>query len=279
MSPNLSASEQLTHSTVRIECEYSDGSTGVGTGFFFRFADDGDQHVPAIVTNRHVVQRAQRGVIHLNRVGPDGGPARGRHMGIVLDNFEQPWQGHPDAAVDLCAMPIAPLHREAESRGERIFYVGLDRSLIPNAQELNDLTALEDLVMIGYPIGIWDPTYNQPIIRRGITATHPALDYEGRREFMIDAACFPGSSGSPVFLFNLGSYVNRSGAVVVGGTRVKLLGVLYAGPQYTAEGEIQIVNVPTHQRPMAVSRIPSNLGLVIRSERLLDFDAIFRSRN
>ena len=38
---NLSASEQLAYSTIRIECEYNDGASGTGTGFFYRFKEDG----------------------------------------------------------------------------------------------------------------------------------------------------------------------------------------------------------------------------------------------
>jgi hypothetical protein len=32
----------------------------------------------------------------------------------------------------------------------------------------------------------------------------PALDDEGKPEFVIDAACFPGSSGSPIMVANGG---------------------------------------------------------------------------
>lgn len=43
MPPNLSASEMLTHSTVRIEVEASTGEKGTGTGFFYRFAEIEDK--------------------------------------------------------------------------------------------------------------------------------------------------------------------------------------------------------------------------------------------
>ena len=45
------------------------------------------------------------------------------------------------------------------------------------------------------------------------------------------------------------------------GTRIKLLGVLYAGPQHIASGEIVIPNIPTTSRPIAISRIPNNLRI------------------
>ena len=57
---------------------------------------------------------------------------------------------------------------------------------------------VEDVLMIGYPNGLWDTTHNMPIIRRGTIATDIKLDYNEKKEFVIDAACFPGSSGSPV---------------------------------------------------------------------------------
>lgn len=276
MPPNLTASEQLTYSTVRIECQLSDGSLGTGTGFFFQCLVQGDQTVPVIVTNKHVVANARHGRFHLTLANDENGPAIGRHINIALDNFEQRWIPHSSPDVDLCVMPIAPLLQEAAAAGHRFFYVNLDKSLIPTAQELADLGAIEDVIMIGYPNGIWDAANNMPIIRRGVTATHPNLDYEDRKEFMIDAACFPGSSGSPVFLYSTGGWSTRAGDMVMGGARVKLLGILYAGPQHTASGEIRIINVPTQQRAIAISAIPNNLGLIIKSSRLLDMDDVLR---
>jgi hypothetical protein len=112
-----------------------------------------------------------------------------------------------------------------------------------------------------------------PIFRKGITATHPNLNYEGRDEFLIDAACFPGSSGSPVFLYNMGSYADRQGGTVIG-TRIALLGILYAGPQFTVKGEIVVSPIPTQMKPVPISRIPTNLGIVIKAKQILEFKPI-----
>lgn len=274
--PQLTPSEQLTYSTVRIECETANGMR-VGTGFFYRFADQGEGHVPAIVTNRHVVAGAQRGRILLHTSDSQGAPVPGQHFSYTPEQFADSWIPHPDATVDLCALPIAALHRDAESRGKRLFYIALNASVTATPSLFAELTALEDIVMVGYPTGIWDSKNNMPIIRRGITATPPNQDYEGRQEFMIDAACFPGSSGSPVFLYNVGSYASRDGATVIG-NRIALLGILYAGPQFTAEGELEIVTVPTQQKVVSRALIPINLGVVIKATRLADFDGIFASR-
>ena len=274
MPHNLSISERLAHSTVRIETS-TDSGGGSGTGFFYRFADKGDTYVPAIVTNKHVIEGSLGGSFVLTEKGNDENPIYGKYRRFDFDNFQNHWILHPDKEVDLCAMPIAPLLHQAEERNLNFFYISLDKSLLLTEKELNDLILMEDVVMVGYPNGIWDEKNNMPIFRKGITATHPNLDWNGRAEFLIDAACFPGSSGSPVFLFNQGGYATRSGGLVIGPSRVKLLGVLYAGTQHTVSGEIKVVQVPTQNTAVSISSIPNNLGIVIKASQLAAFDRIF----
>lgn len=169
-------------------------------------------------------------------------------------------------------MPIGPLLYSAGNMGLKLFYISLDESLLPNDQDLSELGAVEDILMVGYPIGLWDEVNNFPIFREGITATHPAKDYNGRKEFLIDAACYPGSSGSPVFLYNNGSYPVR-GALVVG-TRLKFLGVLWGGPQYKPDGTLQVLEIPTSRAVVLQQSIPINLGFVIKSKEILEFKTV-----
>ncbi len=263
-----SPTEQLLFTTVRIEVEMDSGASGVGTGFFFGVKID-DRWVPLIVTNWHVVQNAKRGWFRLHEADTSGQQPKpsGRFFDVRLDNFERHWTRHPDPTVDLCAMPFQPVRQAAEDEiGKRIFNVTFVDSLVWIDEQLASLNAVEDVLMVGYPIGLWDEVNNLPLIRRGVTASHPALDFQGKPQFVIDAACFPGSSGSPVVLANIGSYYAKDGSLVVG-TRFALLGVLYAGPQLTAQGEILIQPIPTS----AVTRPPImiHLGYVIKAKEVL----------
>ena len=138
---------------------------------------------------------------------------------------------------------------------------------------MKSLGGIEDITMIGYPNGIWDVRNNMPIVRRGITATNPKHDYNGLPLFVIDCACFPGSSGSPVLIFNQGGYMDAQGNMNLGGSRVLLLGVLFAGPQHVAEGEIATIDVPLQQLSISLSKIPNNLGFVVKARKLNDFRA------
>jgi hypothetical protein len=268
----VSPIEVLIHSTVRIECVTAAGR-GSGSGYFFSFLEQGKEHVPCIVTNKHVVAGARRGMFHLTRKAEDNSPKLGDYASFSFDDFESMWIGHPDPSIDLAVFLIGPILNRARARGESLHIAPLGKSIIATSDLLDALPSMEEIIMIGYPNGIWDAKHNLPVIRRGITATHPKLPYNGKPEFLIDAACFPGSSGSPVFLANLGSFVGAHGDLCPG-NRIALLGTLYAGPQHTATGEVVVVDVPTDTRAVAISSIPNNLGLVIHASKLLDFEAI-----
>jgi hypothetical protein len=266
--------DQLIHSTVRIECQTAHG-VSCGTGYFFDFLTEGEGSVPCIVTNKHVIEGAQIGAFHMTIKDKDGNPDINNHIPISFDNFERRCIQHPDPNVDLAIFPINPILQEAHQKGIHFYYVTLTADIVAKESFLENISTMEDIIMIGYPNGIWDAKHNLPIVRKGITATHPKLSLNGKPEFMIDAACFPGSSGSPVFLANIGSYMGKDGSVCIG-NRISLLGTMYAGPQHSITGEIRVVEVPTKTQALSSSLIPNNLGLVIHGNKLLDFEDILR---
>lgn len=270
--------EKLCFSTVRIETNNAVGNNCSGTGFFFNLTVD-ENVIPLIVTNKHVVQGMIRGRFILTERNNDGSPMYKQHFPISInDEFEKYWIMHPDLFVDICVMPINPIIELAHKQFKKsFFFVPFDNSLIPSKERLGEIDIAEDVIMIGYPNGLWDSVNNMPIVRKGIMATNITLDHNGKREFVIDAACFPGSSGSPVILFNKGGYTDKQGNLNWGNGRLMLLGVLYAGPQLTVTGEIKVVTIPNiQQKAMSVSHIPNNLGYIIKSDTILDFIPIIR---
>lgn len=274
----LSMMEQLCFSTVRIETQDIQKNCYSGTGFFFKLSVD-DKIVPLIITNKHVVKGMANGKFVLTESDKDGNPMYKQHFPIVIEhNFEKYWIMHPDTNIDLCVMPIKSILELGNKQyGKVFFYKAFDNSLIPVNENLSEIDIAEEIFMIGYPNGLWDSVNNMPIVRRGTMATNISLNHNGRREFVIDAACFPGSSGSPVILFNKGGYTDKRGNINLGKGRLMLLGILYAGPQLTVTGEIEIVTVPNlQQKPLAISHIPNNLGYIIKSDAILDFVPLLR---
>lgn len=273
--PSLTVTEQLMHATIRIECVVGQDHS-IGTGFLFQLFRQGSQSVPVIVTNKHVVRGGVSGSFQLTLAKEDGTPDLAKHIPVDIPNFQGSWLDHPDPNVDLTICPCASILQDLEKSGRKPFWVGLDQSLIPTDEQLLGLTPVENILVVGYPIGIWDNVNNTPVFRRGITATSPALDFQGKKEFLIDAAIFPGSSGSPVLLFDPGTWMNRQGNVSIG-TRIMLLGINFAVATYTATGEIQVLPAPTQFRPVPVLGIPGNLGICIKASRILEVEPILVS--
>ena len=72
--------------------------------------------------------------------------------------------------------------------------------------------------------------------------------------------------------------MDRKGNVHTGCIRMALLGVLYAGPQYRATGDIRTIDIPTAEKNIVVSSIPNNLGYVIKSERIQELEEELEKR-
>lgn len=267
--------EQLVHCSVRIETTLKGGGTGCGTGFFMNLFQTENEVIPAIITNKHVIANAELGKFHLTLSKPDGLPDLGNHQQFTLPNFESLWIQHPDPNVDLAAYLIGPLvNHVRQQSGTDVFFVPIQTALIPSDTERQNFSPMEEIVMIGYPSGIWDAVNNLPVIRRGITATHPYIKWNGKTEFLTDIASFPGSSGSPVFLANLGGYMDNKGNTFMGAHRIRLLGIHYAGAVHTATGEIKIVTTPTAATAIPITQIPNNIGVAINSSRVLEFEPL-----
>lgn len=267
----MSISEMITYSTVLIKCKYSNGTNGSGTGFIMDLCSNKETKmcIPVLITNNHVINDSVETEFEFCLADDSGNPIDNQSFSIAYKGNN--WLRHKDPSIDLCCLPIAPVINSLQSNNVNVFYIPLETSLIPSSDILSRLSAMEDIVMVGYPIGLSDSYNHKPVIRKGITATHPNKDYLGEKQILIDMACFPGSSGSPVFILNQGAYTIDQGFTI--GNRIFLLGVLYAGPQYSAQGTIRFANLPNV--PSLITNIPTNLGIIIKSEKILDFESFF----
>lgn len=265
----MSISEKITYSTVKISCKYADGTQGSGTGFVMNLCQDDKRNVcfPVIITNDHVVKGSIETSFEFCKADDSGAPIDTEPFSITITNGNA-WRHHPNNHIDLCYLPLKTIFDKVNSVNGRIYFTPLSSDLIADDSYLRSLNAIEDVVMVGYPQGLMDTYNHKPIIRRGITATHPKNDYMSKPEILLDIAAYPGSSGSPVFLLNEGAYL--TGSSIQFGSRIKLLGVLYAGPLYTVTGTISFANLPV--RPTPVISIPNNLGIIIKAKTILELE-------
>jgi hypothetical protein len=193
------------------------------------------------------------------------------HLVVEVPNFDNRWIRHPDTNIDLVITPLGDVIQTLHSNNLSLNRTAMNSTTIPDTDELSHYGVFQEIKFIGYPIGIWDEKNNLPIVRRGMTATDPVVDYNGRKEFLIDAAVFPGSSGSPVYIATDNLMMMGT---AIGPPRVRLIGILRAVHEYTSEGKVEVFQIQTALDFRARTRIPSNLGVAIKATVLNDFQAV-----
>lgn len=255
--------EKLLFNTVRIEAKLKDGSQISGTGFFFDYTIE-EQPFYFLVTNKHVIENTDQANLVFN-IQVNGKPAFGKTFCLNITDFETAWFSHPNKNIDIAIMKFAPVLNFLDEKGIQIFFQPFNQSLIPSEKVIKEeIDAVEDIIFIGYPNNIYDRKNLIPIVRKGITATPFSVDFEGEPIFLIDASIFPGSSGSPVFLYDRGSY-SPKGKVLIAGSRIFFLGVITS--YYINEiNQIKNVDVPIKTEPIIITSQLVNLGRVIKSK-------------
>jgi hypothetical protein len=237
-----------------------------------RFHLDEDYETVAILTNKHVLEDATA-VTAVCHIAEDDAPS-GKFVSCTIPVDEHYVIYHPSPDIDLCAVLFTSMVLEAREAGTPLFFAPLELDLIPRGDQWQYFDAIETVTMIGCPRGISDEANNLPIVRRGITASALSKCYNGKPEFMVDMACFPGSSGSPVFIFDRDGYLDREKNVYsMGKERLLLVGVLYSGPLVSNDGELILGQVPR----VAVQTM-MHLGNALRSSAIFGIRDVMNQR-
>jgi hypothetical protein len=249
--------EQLFYTTLYVRAQDTDAEWS-GTGFIYAVdTDKGQAHF--LVTNKHVLAGARRLVVRII-CGAENPPVLGDSAEISMENFDEAaWYGHPDPRVDVAVMPLLRFLEAVTGLGKTPFFRSVSPSICISPDTADDFDAIEPIVFIGYPVGLYDSVNYLPVTRQGMTATPISVDYCGKPAFLVDASVFPGSSGSPVFIMDRGSYLTRTAIQI--GSRVVCLGVLAAVHTRQVAGEIR--SLPT--RLVAAFDEPIDLGIVYKA--------------
>ncbi len=211
---------QLLYTTVPIYAHNSDKSLSTGTGFLFSVRESETESIPLLITNYHVLKDAMLGFVELH-IGEKGFPTD-KTIRVQFD--KSIIDGNKLGKLDLIAVPLAGTFNDFQNRNIEIFFRTVDQNMVPTKEQEDKLSAIENITFIGYPSGLYDEKNKISIIRQGITATPIWNDFKGEEVFLIDAGVFPGSSGSPVFIYNQGTYPVKDGIAL--GSRLIFVGVL-----------------------------------------------------
>lgn len=258
--------EQVLFSTLRVELlNDRDELQSIGTGFLVKvdFPQNQSESLVLLVSNRHVLTGSSRFNITFHRRKTNSNlPELEQTLSYHAANYKEALFLHTNPKIDLACVNISTAISQL---GSQIYYKFLDKTVFANFTE-PELDAGQRVIFIGYAENRYDQKHNLPVLRSGVTASHPRLNYNGEEQFLIDAQVFPGSSGSPVFLNMKEAQYNRGQIILGSGLPYLFVGIVSA----------------TMIRNSIVSPLPANvvgiseevigLGLVFKATAL---DALF----
>ncbi len=164
----------------------------------FLYEDRGDLY---FITNRHVVVDEEIGFfpeeIDLNLHTDQNDLTKSETFSIPLREGEKKlWLEHQPVngeEVDVVALPV-----RKEDIIPHFHVMPFSKKDLLNPSRY--ISIGDDLLVIGYPLGIRDTKHKTPIIRSAIMASVYPLPFDGKPYFLIDSFLHEGTSGSPVLL-------------------------------------------------------------------------------
>ena len=259
--------QQLMFTTFRIETE-----TSTGTGFTYAHMDQNGERRDYLVTNKHVVQGTRQGELTFTesdkRTDLDI-PLVGQTVPLHIQDEAWAWTYHQSPEVDVAVMRLGHIVSRINQRGKNVYFTGISAKWLAGEQQLRELDALDPVIFVGYPAGIYDQANNLPVIRTGTIATLPHVDYNGRPEFLIDASVFPGSSGSPVFIYNKPPWLSKYGELM-NRERLLFLGLIKAVHIFSGTSTVEEEVAAAARRQFVTTDHMIGLGIVQKAAGVVE---------
>ncbi|WP_435390864.1 S1 family peptidase [Jeotgalibacillus haloalkalitolerans] len=243
-----------------------------GTGFYYLFNDsltdddgnvnDGGSAQLCIVTNKHVIAGMDQVTFYFNVTNEDGSEREKEMLTLSLDSNTV--IDHPEDNVDLCVILAYEIINLLREKNKKIHLYPVRKNIRLPENQVEQLGTIQNLLMIGYPNAIWDHENNLPIMRTGINATPLYENYLGEDSFAVDIATYKGSSGSPVFIYDKGAYIENGQAKF--GQRIIFVGVI---KQAHSRSQRHSENITTEEM--------LHIGIAIKAHKLDVFEDLIRA--
>lgn len=278
--------KQLLFSTVRIVADTDQpNKKSVGTGFLIAKKVDDTRQQIFLVTNKHVIAKADNTgkiVGKFNKASfsfiknENNNPKLGDSVTINVENITDMFTQYPDESVDLAICNISALYTQLiQNLKQDVFIRTIPIEMIPVENESFD--AIEDVLFVGCPDGIFDQKNHLPVMRKGITASPYEVDFNGGKKFIIDAQVFPGSSGSPVFIKEQNM---KNGSLTLGPDRYFFVGVISSVFHRNQIGTFTQAIAPTSaQGNEFLIQQMIGLGICEKSHQIIDLIEIYNKNN
>jgi hypothetical protein len=193
----LPLAPQLMKSTFRIEGPNVEGKTSTGTCFLFnrRMRSNPNAGWNVLVTANHVLTdiAGDQARVFLRLAATNGTYSKLEATIAIRIGGKPLWYRHPE--VDVAAM-IAALPGEFVRQHE-----WLPEALLAGDEVFKEraISAGDELMCLGFPLGLEANAAGFPILRSGRIASFPVTPTTVAKSFLFDIPVYGGNSGGPVF--------------------------------------------------------------------------------
>lgn len=263
---------QLVHSTLQIIVEKQDGSTSSGTSFLFLF----ENNFPCLITNKHVVNLYKKVSVRFTKADENQNPLLGQFIPCDITKCLERAIPHPDKTVDLVAIPLEPILRVIEENHLQAFMYFYSFDSIPNADDWKWICPGKDVLIVGYPFGLSDRKNNLPVVRKGVIATAPTLNFDKDHGFLVDTFSSKGSSGSPIIAMRYGNRVNLDTGEIKTFEDFRIIGINFRA--YFFNNLVHLINDGKQSDQFVQIQENANLAIAVPSTDLKEINRIIVER-
>jgi S1-C subfamily serine protease len=203
---DIELSTLLMNSTFMLMGESKEkGRLSFGTGFVLCHPSKRNPEFNnyVLVTAAHVLEsfEGQKAFIFLRKQKEDGSYEKGRfHFSIRDESGKSLWIHHPDPEIDVAVQLI---NLPTDAKFSLISTKLLGDAVIFAKYEIHPG---DDLIALGFPLGVESPMGGFPILRSGKIASYPLSPLKKLKKILFDFQIYPGNSGGPVYFIQTNRY-------------------------------------------------------------------------
>jgi hypothetical protein len=177
--------------------EFEATATGFLYGFLVRETNEASTYSIFLVTCRHVLSGTKHVLVRYNPLGQ----AQGEVVSYptVFGNGRPIWVAPSDEMIDIAVMPTGAA--DLSRMGIEIApYRSDSDGLARDRMEEQGVFEGDEVLSLGFPMGLAGEYRNAPIARHGVIASIREMFADRSNILLIDAPSFPGNSGGPAVL-------------------------------------------------------------------------------
>jgi len=185
----------LMESTFKIEGAASNGGRMLGTCFILSKPGGTNWGWNILVTANHVLAGITTDEATLNlRQTNEAGVFTNFPWSIQIRDKGKPlWTCHPEADVAAMVLPLPDSFRASHR------WISSDLLAGDELFKNEDVRPGDELMCLGYPLGLESGSGGFPILRSGRIASYPVWPSSKAKTFLLDMTTYGGNSGGPVF--------------------------------------------------------------------------------